>query len=70
MVKIHKARELRDMSDEQLRKRLADIHITQMKMRGVKEAGGATNPGVWRNIRKEKARILTILRERELGIRQ
>lgn len=69
MVRIYKARELRGMNDKQLRKRLDDIAATQMKMAAIKEAGGGTNPGVWRNIKKEKARILTILRERELKIR-
>ena len=67
--RMKKASELRDMSTEQLRKRLQEIGATQLILRGRKEGKHAVNPGQWRNIKKEKARILTILRERELGIR-
>lgn len=62
--KMKKARDLREMSSEQLRKRLQDIAATQMLLRARKVSTGAINPGQWRNIKKEKARILTILGER------
>lgn len=67
--RLKKAKELRQMSTEQLRKRLQEIGATQLILRWQKESAHAINPGQWRNIKKEKARILTILRERELGIR-
>lgn len=57
-----KAKELRQMSSEQLRKRLQDIGATMMILRG-KQKAGYVIPNL-RNIRKEKARILTILGER------
>lgn len=62
--KMKKARQLREMSTEELRKRLQDIASTQMLLRAHKVSTGAMNPGQWRNIKKEKARILTILGER------
>ena len=63
--RMKKAKELRQMSSEQLRKRLQEIGATQMLLRGRKEALHEINPGQWRNIKKEKARILTILGERK-----
>lgn len=63
--KIKKARELREMTSEQLKKRLQDIGATQMLLRMHKRGGKGVNPGQWRNIKKEKARILTILGERK-----
>lgn len=68
MVRIFKTRELREMSDKQLKKRLEDIAATLVMLRGRKEGGAGTNPGEWHKIKQEKARILTILRERELNI--
>jgi len=62
--RLKRASELRLMSSEELRERLKDIAVTQMRLRGFQKAGGGINPGQWRNIKKEKARILTILGER------
>ena len=67
--RMKKASELRQMSTEQLRKRLQEIGATQIILRGHEKAGGGINPGQWRNIKKEKARILTILGERKRGER-
>lgn len=63
--RMKKIQELRGMSDEQLRKMLQDIGATQINMKGFQMAGGGVNPGQWRNIKKQKARILTILGERK-----
>jgi len=60
--RMKKARELREMSTEQLRKRLHDIGATQLILRGRQKAGVFIP--AWKNIKKEKARILTILGER------
>lgn len=68
MVRIYKTTNLRNMSNENLRKRLKDIAATQVMLRARKEGGAGTNPGEWHKIKQEKARILTILRERELHI--
>ena len=65
--RMKKAKELRQMSTEQLRKRLQEIGATQLILRGRKESLHEINPGQWRNIKKEKARILTILGERKRG---
>lgn len=65
IYKTQKPRDLRKMSSEDLKKRLQDIGATQHILRGRMEAGGGINPGQWRNIKKEKARILTILAERK-----
>lgn len=62
--RLKRASELRQMSSEELRKRLQEIAATQMQLRGFQKAGGGINPGQWRNIKKEKARLLTILGER------
>ena len=62
--RIKKASELRQMSSEELRKRLQEIGATQVILKGHQKQGGAVNPGQWRNIKKTKARILTILAER------
>lgn len=62
--RMKKARDLRKMSSEQLRKRLQEIAATQLTLRYQKNIMKAVNPGQWKNIKKEKARILTILGER------
>lgn len=66
MYRMKKASQLRKMTTEHLRERLQQIGATQQLLRGQKAALHSMNPGQWRNIKKEKARILTILREREL----
>lgn len=63
--KVKKTSQLREMNSEQLRERLKDIAETQMIMAANRVSRGAVNPGQWRNIKKEKARILTILAERK-----
>lgn len=67
---IKKTKELRRYSNEELKKMLQDIGSTQMLLRGAQAAGGGVNPGQLRNIKKTKARILTILREREEGFKK
>lgn len=57
--------ELREMSSEDLKNRIQDIEEAQLQLRAQKEVRKAVNPGQWRNIKKEKAKILTILGERK-----
>ena len=64
MYKTKKAAELRKLSSEQLKKRIQDINATQMQLKSLQITSGAMNPGQWRNVKREKARILTILGER------
>lgn len=63
--KVKKTSQLRLMSSEELKQRLRDIGETQISLRSWKENKFAVNPGQWRNVKKEKARILTILAERK-----
>lgn len=61
--RMKKASQLRLMNNQELRERLKEIAATQMLLRSRKKI--VFNPGQWRNIKKEKARILTILGERK-----
>jgi large subunit ribosomal protein L29 len=65
-----KAAEVRNMSPDDRAKRLAEINRELMQERGVQAMGGSTpSPGKIRTLRRERARILTIQREAQLGIR-
>jgi len=69
--------DLRKMDDRELQKRLDEIRLEIMKFHAVKHShgegaiilptgvGGGVKWGVFKNLKKEKARILTILKERE-----
>jgi len=64
------ADEVRAQSVEERKTRLADLRRELMQERGVQAMGGSTpNPGKIRTLRREIARIHTINREVELGIR-
>lgn len=66
-----KAPEVRALSKEDRSKKLAEIELELMKERGVQAMGGSTpSPGKIRTLRRERARILTIIREDALGIRK
>ena len=63
-----KARELRVKSDEELRQSLAQLRREALNLRFQKETEEFRNKARFSNIRQDVARILTILRERELGL--
>lgn len=64
---ILKATQIRDMSDEELEKKLADLRMELMKERAKAKVGGVPdNPGKVREIKRTIARILTIKREKEV----
>lgn len=69
---MRKVQELRTMSDDQLQRELNEIEISLRRLRGYNRAQKGTvknkreNPAFMFSLRKRKARILTILREREL----
>jgi large subunit ribosomal protein L29 len=66
-----KAPEVRKLSKEDRKSKLAEIELELMKERGVQAMGGSSpSPGKIRTLRRERARILTIIREEQLGIRQ
>ena len=59
-----KAAELRDMDVEALRAKSQEIDDELFRMRIKKSMGQLEAPGKMRNIRRERARILTILKEK------
>ena len=60
-------KELRNLSDEDLRRRIADAENDLLRERGVAAMGGAPpSPGRMRALRTNVARALTVLRERSL----
>lgn len=62
---ILKLKKLREMSDEELKKKLDELRLELLNVRGKIRAHMAPdNPGRVREIRKTIARILTVLRER------
>lgn len=62
--------EIRDMSPEERRKRLGELRAELSRIRTMVRAGGSIeNPMRIRALRKAIARILTVVREEDLGIR-
>ena len=64
-----RARELRELSDEELVRRLADSRENLFNLRFQNATGQLDNTARLRTVRKDIARIYTVIRERELGIR-
>lgn len=65
-----KARELRQMSDEELAKKLDDSKDELFRLRFQLATGQLDNPMRIREVRRTIARLKTIIRERELGLRR
>lgn len=63
-----KADELRKLDDEQLRAKLKDCYEELLNLRFQQVMGKLTATSRPRIVRRDIARIKTILRERELGI--
>jgi large subunit ribosomal protein L29 len=61
-----KAKELRKLSNEELKEKLKELKQKLMKLRFQNEIGGLEKPSEIKATKKDIARILTILREREL----
>jgi large subunit ribosomal protein L29 len=62
---LQRMKELRGLSDEELRRRIADDENTLLRERGVAAMGGAPpSPGRMRALRTNVARALTVLNER------
>ncbi len=59
-----KAAELRDMDVEALRAKTAEIDDQLFRMRIQKSMGQLEAPGTMRAVRRDRARILTILKEK------
>lgn len=65
-----KASELRELTDAELQKKLADSKEELFKLRFQLATGQLDNPVKIREVRRRIARVKTIIRERELGIRR
>ena len=63
-----RARELRELSDEELDRRLADSRENLFNLRFQMATGQLDNNRRLRTVRHDIARIYTIMRERELGL--
>lgn len=61
-----KARELRELTDDELKRREEELKDQLFKLRAQHAIGQLENTAKLRNIRKDIARIKTILKEREL----
>ena len=65
-----RADELRDLTDEELRKKLADLQQELFNLRFQLATGQLDNVMRIRQVRKDIARCQTVIRERELGVRR
>ncbi len=61
-----KTRELRELSNDELKRREEELKDQLFKLRAQHAIGQLENTAKLKNIRREIARIKTILREREL----
>lgn len=61
---------LRKLSDEELRKKRADLKEELFNLRFQAATGQLDNVMRIRQVRKDIARVMTILRERELGLKR
>jgi large subunit ribosomal protein L29 len=65
-VSLLRMKELRALSDEDLRRRIADAENDLLRERGIAAMGGAPpSPGRMRALRTNVARSLTVLSERQ-----
>jgi large subunit ribosomal protein L29 len=65
---VNKAVELREVSDEELVSRLREAKAELFNLRVQAATGQLDNHGRLQVIRRDVARIYTIMRERELGL--
>jgi large subunit ribosomal protein L29 len=64
-----KVKEIRDMTDDELKLKLNSLKEELFNLRFQVATGQLDNPMRIKDVRRNIARILTIIRERELGIR-
>ena len=60
-------REIRDMSDEEILDEIEDLKEALFRLRLQKSSGQLENENVIRSTKRDVARCLTVLRERELA---
>jgi len=64
MKRKEKMKELNDLSDEQLKERIKDLSLSLLKNRFELKMGHVDNPNVVREIRKDIARVKTMITAR------
>lgn len=65
-----KAKDIRELSDAELNKRLDDSKDELFKLRFQMATGQLDNPMKLQEVRRGIARVKTVIRERELGIQR
>lgn len=65
-----KVKELRELTDAELNKKLDDSKDELFKLRFQMATGQLDNPIKLQEVRRKIARVKTIIRERELGIKR
>lgn len=65
-----KAKEIREMNETELNKQLSDLKSELFNLRFQLATGQLENPVRIRTVRKDIARIKTIMREQELGMKR
>jgi len=65
-----KARELRELSIPELKERLSKLREELLNLRFQKTIHRLENPMRIRQVRREIARVLTVLKEKERGLNQ
>ena len=68
MVKLMKVKEVRQLSEAELSNRLSELKAELFNLRFQLATGQLDNPLKVKTVRKNIARVKTIVRERELGI--
>lgn len=61
-----KAAEIRDLTDQELDKKLADLKEELFNLRFQMATGQLDNPMRMKFVKKDIARVMTVMREREL----
>ena len=67
MVKLVNNKEIRDLANEEITKKIEEYKEELFKLRFSQATGNLENPARIRELRKLVARMKTILRERELN---
>jgi large subunit ribosomal protein L29 len=64
MKRKEKMKELNDLSDEQLKEKIKDLSLSLLKNRFELKTGHVDNPNIIREIRKDIARVKTMITAR------
>ncbi|HBS10904.1 MAG TPA: 50S ribosomal protein L29 [Firmicutes bacterium] len=64
-----KINEVRELSTEELNQRIYSLKEQLFNLRRKKAVGQLENPAMIKTVRKDIARINTVLKERELGVK-